>query len=116
MPARAATSSRLAAAGPFSANTSPAAAIRAARVRSRLPPFRGWGSDTIDISLDYTRSIKYSRYILFPKALVMSVTAEPQTLAGLKPPPEKWPSFLSQLSNQGNAFEGLPLEVFQTPV
>jgi cytochrome P450 len=37
-------------------------------------------------------------------------------LAGLNPPPEKWPGFIQQVSNQGNEFERLARVVFEQPV
>src|SRR3984957_2410097 len=69
MPARAAISSRLAAAKPFAAITSSAAATSARRVRSRLPPpaglsFRPRAAPcSLDIGPFCTIGIKYSRYI-----------------------------------------------------
>src|SRR3569833_1546090 len=65
MPARAAISSRLAPANPRSETTSRVAAIRAARVRSRLPRALFDGSLAFAIWEEYTISIKYRRYILY---------------------------------------------------
>src|SRR5580658_551011 len=78
MPARAAISSRLAAATPFSATTASVAATSAARVRSRLPPaFKGSG---IDMRGEYPVGIKYSRYISYLKpghsAMTLIATAD----------------------------------------
>jgi cytochrome P450 len=39
-----------------------------------------------------------------------------QPLAGLNPPPEKWPSLLKQFGNAGNPFERFPRAVFEQPV
>jgi cytochrome P450 len=39
-----------------------------------------------------------------------------QPLAGLSPPPEKWPGLLQQLSGEGNAFARVPRIVFEQPV
>jgi cytochrome P450 len=48
----------------------------------------------------------------------MSDVAAPHrhTLAGLAPPPEKFPSLLKQFSGQGNAFETLPRVIFEQPI
>jgi cytochrome P450 len=37
-------------------------------------------------------------------------------LAGLRPPPEKWPSLFKQFGNAGNPFETFPRVVFEQPV
>ena len=48
----------------------------------------------------------------------MSQALDPKArpLAGLSPPPEKWPSLLAQFSNEGNEFENVPRPVFEQPI
>jgi cytochrome P450 len=43
-----------------------------------------------------------------------AIAAKP--LAGLSPPPEKWPSLLQQFDNSGNDFETLPRVIFEQPI
>ena len=40
----------------------------------------------------------------------------PTPLAGLAPPPAKWPGLLANFSNRGNEFERLALPVFEQPI
>ena len=46
----------------------------------------------------------------------MSETAPAKPLAGLSPPPEKWPTLLQQFDNSGNDFETIPRVVFEQPI
>ena len=46
----------------------------------------------------------------------MADTLAAKPLAGLSPPPEKWPGLLQQFSNSGNAFETLPRVIFEQPI
>jgi cytochrome P450 len=46
----------------------------------------------------------------------MSDATAAKPLAGLSPPPEKWPSLLQQFDNSGNDFETMPRVVFEQPI
>src|ERR1700761_151067 len=46
----------------------------------------------------------------------MSDLTAVQPLAGLSPPPEKWPGLLQQVSGKGNPFAGVPRVVFEQPI
>src|ERR1700723_1464503 len=72
MPARAAISSRLAPAKPLASTISRAAATRAARVRSRLPPAAGAGSSRLGMRTQCTEGIKYARYISGGEVMIES--------------------------------------------
>src|SRR5262249_8836959 len=46
----------------------------------------------------------------------MSDAPAGKPLAGLAPPPEKWPSLLQQFDNSGNDCETIPKVVFEQPI
>jgi cytochrome P450 len=54
--------------------------------------------------------------LIEPGALAMTQTLAEKPLAGLAPPPAKWPGLIANFSNSGNQFERLALPAFEQPV